>query len=144
MTLNIRWNIPCSKKKQLPSKRIGGYVMNMYAGLLIKESLSDERILDFVEIKDVDIWATNNTPRYWTAVSFVSDCIDFPEKLSKALKEDSQMIWYVDLKADHTKYIVIKDLVLKYEIGNQIEKESVIKKCIELGMPMEQLDWSEE
>lgn len=118
--------------------------MNMYAGLLIKESLSDERILDFVEMKDVDIWTTNNTPKYWTAVSFVSECIDFPEKLSKALKEDSQMIWYVDLKADHTKYIVIKDLVLKYEIGNQIEKESVIKKCIELGIPMEQLDWSEE
>lgn len=115
----------------------------MYAGLLIKESLSDERILDFVEIKDVDIWATNNTPRYWTAVSFFSDCIDFPEKLSKALREDSQIIWYVDLKADHTKYIVLKDLVLKYEIGNRIEKESVIKKCIELGMPMEQLDWSE-
>lgn len=26
----------------------------MYAGLLIKESLSDERILDFVEIKNAD------------------------------------------------------------------------------------------
>lgn len=116
----------------------------MYAGLLIKESLSDERILDFVEIKNVDIWVTNNNPRYWTAISFVSNCMEFPEKLSKALREDSQIQWYVDLKMDNTKYIVLKDLVLKYEIGNCIEKERVIKKCIELGMPMEQLDWSEE
>lgn len=116
----------------------------MYAGLLIKESLSDERILDFVEIKNVDIWVTNNNPRYWTAISFVSNCMEFPEKLSKALREDSQMQWYVDLKMDNIKYIVLKDLVLKYEIGNCIEKERVIKNCIELGMPMEQLDWSEE
>ena len=116
----------------------------MYTGLLIKESLSDERILDYVEIKNVDIWVTNNNPKYWTAVSFVSNCIEFPEKLSKALREDSQIQWYVDFKTDNTKYIVLKDLVLKYEIGNCIEKESVIEKCIELGMPIEQLDWSEE
>lgn len=84
-----------------------------------------------------------NRLKYWTAVSFVSNCIEFPEKLSKALREDLQIQWYVDFKTDSTKYIVLKDLVLKYEIGNSIEKESVIKKCIELGLPVEQLDWSE-
>ena len=115
----------------------------MYAGLLIKESLSDERILDFVEIKNVDIWATNNNPKYWTAVSFESNCADFPEKLSKALREDSRILWYVDFKADNKKYIVLKDIVLKYEIGNCIEKESVMKKCMKLGVPVKQLDWSE-
>lgn len=115
----------------------------MYTGLLIKESLSDEKILDFVEIKNVDIWVTNNNPKYWTAVSFVSNCMEFPEKLSKALKDDSQIKWYVDLKMDNTKYIVLKDIVLKYEISNCNEKEGVMKKCIELGIPMEQLDWSE-
>ena len=115
----------------------------MYTGLLIKESLSDERILDFVEIKNVEIWVTNNNPKYWTAVSFVRDCIGFPEKLSKAISEDSRIQWYVDFKTEDTKYIVLKDNVLKYEIGNHSEKESVIKKCIELGIPMEQLDWSD-
>ena len=115
----------------------------MYAGLLIKESLLDENILDLVEIKNVAIWVTNHNPKYWTAVSFVSSCMEFPEKLSKALREDSQMQWYVDMKAGNTKYIVLKDFVLQYEIGNRMEKESVIRKCIELGLPMEQLDWSE-
>lgn len=69
--------------------------------------------------------------------------MEFPEKLSKALREDSKMQWYVDMKAGNTKYIVLKDFVLQYEIGNPTEKESVIKKCMELGLPMEQLDWSE-
>ena len=115
----------------------------MYEGLLIKESLSDERILDYVEITNVDIWVTDNNPKYWTAVSFVSNCAEFPEKLSKALREDTQMKWYVDLKTDKTKNIVLKNIVLKYEIGNCIEKEIVLRKCIDLGIPIEQLDWSE-
>lgn len=115
----------------------------MCTGMLIKESLLDENILDLVEIKNVAIWVTNHNPKYWTAVSFVSSCMEFPEKLSKALREDSKMQWYVDMKAGNTKYIVLKDFVLQYEIGNPTEKESVIKKCMELGLPMEQLDWSE-
>ena len=115
----------------------------MYTGLLIKESISDEKILDLVEIKNVDIWATNNTPKYWTAISFVSDCVDFPDKLSEVLRDDMQMKWYVDLKADNTKYIVLKNIVLKYEIGNSRQKEQVLEKCIELGLPTEQLDWAE-
>lgn len=45
----------------------------MYTGLLVKESLSDEKILDCIEIKNVDIWATDNTPKYWTAISFSSE-----------------------------------------------------------------------
>ena len=110
---------------------------------MIKESLLDENILDLVEIKNVDIWVNNANPKYWTAVSFVSSCMEFPEKLSKALREDSKMQWYVDMKAGNTKYIVLQDFVLQYEIGNPTEKESVIKKGMELGLPMEQLDWSE-
>lgn len=115
----------------------------MYTGLLVKESLSDEKILDCIEIKNVDIWATDNTPKYWTAISFSSECEDFPEKLSKALCEGTQTRWYVDLKADNTKYIVLKDVVLHYEIGNNIERENVINRCIELGIPTSQLDWAE-
>ena len=115
----------------------------MYTGMLIKESLLDENILDLVEIKNVAIWVTNHNPKYWTAVSFVSSCMEFPEKLSKALREDSKMQWYVDMKAGNTKYIVLKDFVLQYEIGNCKEKENVMQTCIDLGLPIELLDWSE-
>lgn len=117
----------------------------MYNGLIIKESLVNERILDYVEIKDVEIWKTDNTPRYWTAITFSSDIEDFPKKLSKALdfSSESGMVWYVDFQNDEYKYIVLKDNVLKYRIGNNEEKNSVYKKCIELGVKKEQLDWAE-
>ena len=36
----------------------------MYTGLIIKESIQDEKILDEIEIVKVEIWKTNNTPKY--------------------------------------------------------------------------------
>ena len=55
----------------------------MYTGLLFKESLADERILDLVEIKEVALWVTDHNPKYWTAISFVSDDACFPENCQK-------------------------------------------------------------
>lgn len=115
----------------------------MYSGLLIKESISDEKILDLIEIINVEIWKTDNKPKYWTAITFNSNSIDFPEKLSRSLTISNNITWYVDMKKDNMKYIVIKDNVLKYEIGNDIDKEKIITKCIELGIPKEQLGWEE-
>lgn len=116
---------------------------NMFSGLLIKESLADETILDFVKIKDVAIWTTENTPKYWTAISFDSTYDDFPERLSHALSDNYGTCWYVDFQKDNVKYVVLKDHVLRYNIGNDTEKKAVMNKCRELGVPQEQLDWSE-
>lgn len=115
----------------------------MYTGLIIKESIQDEKILDEIEIVKVEIWKTNNTPKYWTAISFTSSCEEFPEHLSKALSRSSVsgMVWYVDIQDAVYKYIVLKDVVLKYHLENKEEKKSVCKKCMELGVEKEQLDW---
>ncbi|MDD6326866.1 MAG: hypothetical protein Q4D54_08675 [Eubacteriales bacterium] len=115
----------------------------MYKGLIIKESLSDESILDYVHILNVEIWKTENKPRYWTAITFESDDDMFPEKLSKAMKENKEMPWYVDLSKNGIKYIILKNNVLKYTIGNAAEKAAVICRCRELGVDEKQLDWSE-
>lgn len=117
----------------------------MYSGLIIKESLISEQILDEIEIRNVEIWKTDNVPKYWTAISFVAHCENFPEHLSKALyaSSESGMVWYVDIQDDIYKYIVLKDIVLKYHLGNAEEKKSVCARCMELGVKREQLDWSE-
>lgn len=115
----------------------------MYSGLIIKESLTDEKILDYIRIKKVDIWATDNKPKYWTAIDFESDDLEFPERLSKALSDGCNITWYVDMSVDGTKYIVLKDNVLRYTIGNEEEKAAVIKRCMELGVGEAQLDWTE-
>lgn len=117
----------------------------MYSGLIIKESISNEQILDKLDVISVELWKTDNKPKYWTAISFASNFEDFPKLLSKALNfsSESGMVWYVDIKDTVFKYIVLKDVVLKYHLGNEEEKKSVCEKCIELGIKKEQLDWLE-
>ena len=117
----------------------------MYTGLIIKESIADDTLLDYIRIIGVEIWKTDNTPRYWTAVSFTSECGDFPEKLSKAIKTscEGEVVWYVDFQDEKHKYIVLKDTILKYRHGDKEGKHAVCQKCIEAGIKKEQLDWSE-
>ena len=111
----------------------------MFQGAIIKETLTDELILDYLEIDKVEIWKTNNTIRYWTMIFFKSDTPDFPNRLSKVLIDD----WFADMKADNTKFIVFKNAILKYEIGNAAEKEAVLNECCARGVPDEQFGWSE-
>lgn len=115
----------------------------MYSGLLVKESLSTEQILDEINISNVEIWKTDNTPKYWTAISFTSNSASFPENLAKVLKRSSEsgMVWYVDIQDNTHKYIILKDEVLKYHLGNKEEKKCVCERCLELGVKKEQLDW---
>ena len=51
--------------------------------------------------------------------------------------------WFVDFKAGNEKYIVFKDKILKYQIGNQTEKEYVCAQCRGMGILDEQMNWSE-
>jgi hypothetical protein len=111
----------------------------MYQGILIKESISDETILDFVEIEHVEIWKTEDIPKYWTVIFFVSKQEDFPEKLSGVLTG----IWYVDMNLDETKILVFKDKVMKYTIGDQAGKDQVLDYCRQLGIKESQLDWAD-
>lgn len=117
----------------------------LYEGVLIKESIVDENILDLLEIKKVEIWKTGGDPKYWTVLFFSSKHSDFPEEISKVMKsgDTPNENWFVDFKADNTKYIVFKDLILKYRIGNKEEKQLVCERCREQGIPDDQMNWSE-
>lgn len=117
----------------------------LYEGVLIKESIVDENILDLLEIKKVEIWKTGGNPKYWTVLFFSSKQRDFPEEISKVMKsgDTPNENWFVDFKADNIKYIVFKDLILKYRIGNQEEKQLVCERCREQGIPDDQMNWSE-
>ncbi len=51
--------------------------------------------------------------------------------------------WFVDFKAGNEKYIVFQDKILKYQIGNQAEKDRVRMECRKLGISDEQMNWPE-
>ncbi len=117
----------------------------LYEGILIKESLADDHIIDWLNIHKIELWNTGGKPKYWTALFFTSDREDFPEQISKVILSDPDKIenWFVDFKAGNEKYIVFKDRILKYQIGNQTEKEYVCNECRKSGIPDEQMNWSE-
>ena len=114
---------------------------NFYEGILIKESLSDETILDNINVTKVELWRTDSSPKYWTALYFSSSVYIFPELMARSIKSEGS--WFVDFKCGNTKYIVFTNRILKYRIGNIAEKENVINKCREFGIPDNQLNWQE-
>lgn len=117
----------------------------LYEGVLIKESIVDDSIIDCLNIHKIELWNTGGKPKYWTALFFTSDIKDFSKQISKVMLSapDTGENWYVDFKADNEKYIVFKDKILKYQIGNQTEKEYVCNECRKLGIADGQMDWSE-
>ncbi len=117
----------------------------IYEGLLIKESIDDEDILDYLRVNKIELWKTENTPRYWTVITFSSNTLDLPERFSKVMigNDSGSTNWYVDFKRNNVKYIVFRGLILKYTIGNIEEKNHVIEQCIKKGIPDHQLDWPE-
>lgn len=117
----------------------------LYEGILIKESIADDSIIDCLNIHKIELWNTGGKPKYWTALFFTSDRKDFPEQISKVMlsNPDKNENWFVDFKAGNEKYIVFRDRILKYQIGNQAEKEYVCNECRKLGIPNEQMNWSE-
>ncbi|MBQ8973413.1 MAG: hypothetical protein IJ074_10095 [Clostridia bacterium] len=118
----------------------------MFKGLIIKESLRDDRVLDLVNIDGVELWKSGGMPAYWTAIAFTSDCSDLPQRLAQAIDANPSqqgVTWYVDFQNEAYKYIVLADHVLRYRIGDVQERAQVNQRCLELGVREDQLDWSE-
>ena len=117
----------------------------VYEGVLIKESLSDDSIIDLLNVHKIELWNTGGTPKYWTMLFFTSNIKDFPEQISKVMLsvQDKGENWFVDFKSGNQKYIVFKDKILKYQIGNQIEKDYVCAECRKMGISDSEMNWSE-
>lgn len=124
---------------------IQGKKQEIYEGVLIKESIVDDSIIDFLNVHKIELWNTGGNPKYWTVLFFTSNRKDFPEQIAKVMASDSDngMNWFVDFKAGNEKYIVFRDKILKYQIGNQREKDYVCAECREMGIRDEEMNWSE-
>lgn len=120
-------------------------VKQVYEGTLIKESVVDDSILDYIKVHNVELWNVGGKPKYWTVLSFTSNQKNFPEMISKVMVADPKKggNWFVDFKAGNVKYIVFKDKVLKYQIGDEEEKRVVCNECRKLGITDGEMNWSE-
>ena len=124
---------------------IQGKKQDIYEGVLIKESVTDDTIIDLLNVHKVELWNTGGRPRYWTVLFFTSDKKDFPEQVSRVMGDDPDNggNWFADFKAGNVKYIVFRDKILKYQIGNQAEKALVCEECRKMGIPDGEMNWSE-
>ena len=117
----------------------------VYEGTLVKESIEDESILDLLNVHKIELWNTGGKPKYWTILYFSSAHADFPEAVSKVLIADEARggNWFVDFKAGNIKYVVFRNKVLRYHIGNAGEKAAVCEECRKLGITEDEMNWGE-
>lgn len=117
----------------------------LFEGTLIKESIEDDNVIDYMNVHKIELWNTGGKPKYWTVLFFTSDRKDFPELMSKVMISDADRggNWFVDFKSGNEKYIVFRDKVLKYQIGNKAEKDYVCAECRSMGISDREMNWSE-
>lgn len=134
----VKENKSCGKSLSTESEGI-------YEGMLIKESVDNEDILDYINVNKVELWETKNYPRYWTAITFWSNVVDLPERFLKVMISDDTKDGnlFADFKRNNVRYIVFWGLILKYTVGNIDEKNKVIEQCRYQGIPDNQMNWSE-
>lgn len=140
LTLNEAKEVRCCGSNALREKK-----QAVYEGILIKESLTDDAILSCLRIHKMELWNAGGKPGYWTALFFTCDRRDFPELISRVMETDPERggNWFVDFRSGNEKYVVFKDKILKYRIGNQAEKDIVCSECRKMGISDEQMNWAE-
>jgi hypothetical protein len=72
-------------------------------------------------------------------VFFKSKTLDLPQRLSEVIIDG----WFADMKQDNIKYIIFKNCVYQYTIGNIPEKDRVLCEMRKRGIPDEQFNWEE-
>ncbi len=119
----------------------------MLSGLLLKESLADESVLDIVQITKTETWKIENPadfqPDIWTAISFQGEANradETAEKLSVAIKPR----WYANLSTVEYLYVIFSGKVFKYRRGDGKARNAAIRHGQTEGIPDRQLDWGEE
>ena len=145
MDVLLKDELTLSEVKKVQScgnNAIGEKKPEIYEGILIKESVTDDAIIDFMNVHKIELWNTGCKPKYWTALFFTSDKKDFPEQISKVMLSDGGN-WFVDFKGGNDKYIVFRNKILKYRIGNQEQKDYVCAECRRMGISDEEMNWSE-
>ncbi|MBD5549298.1 MAG: helix-turn-helix transcriptional regulator [Lachnospiraceae bacterium] len=116
----------------------------IYEGIMIKESIDTECVLDYLNVNKVELWKTNGIPKYWTVLHFKSSYKELPEIISKSVISNEKVgNWFVDFKSKSEKYIIFRNKILRYSIGNVFEKQLVCDECRKMGITDAEMNWLE-
>jgi hypothetical protein len=130
----------------LPKTDIRGYSVK-FEGLLIKESLKDESVLNSFQITRTEVWNVEDEasfqPSTWTAVGFEGDesqADAMADRLSRSLHPD----WYGNIVTEQYSFVVFGGKVFKYLRGDKRGRAEAQAYGRSLGLPEKQLEWGED
>jgi hypothetical protein len=116
-------------------------------GLLLKESLVDDSVLELVNVVKVEVWDVNNAapcqPKTWTAIIFEAEkerAPDLAEAFSKILKPEG---WYINFSTGDKMYVIFPQNIFCYQRGDTTSREEAIVFGRSLNIPESQLDWGD-
>ena len=107
-----------------------------YIGIIVEESLDDNRILNDIKIKKLHITGQQNPEERWHMYEvYVSN--EEIEELSKHIIDD----WYMHFWKDKEIIAIFKDKQFKFYYDNKETWKEVLEWGRKLGLPEEQLDF---
>ena len=118
----------------------------MLKGLLLRESLKDEGILDLLRVTKTEAWDVANAeggqPERWTAISFEGESEQadaVAETMGQAMKPE----WYANFSTETHVYVVFENRVFTYSKGDAEARAEVEAYAISVGILESQVDWRE-
>ena len=109
----------------------------MYSGVIVEESLLDNRILNDFKINSVRITTSETPEDRWHLydVTVTSDQIDL---LSTQLKSSG---WYADFRSPDSIVVVFPGKKFEFSYDDKVSYNDVIAYGQSVGVPLEQLDF---
>ena len=114
---------------------MGCYVMK-YTGIVIEESLDDNRIINKYEIKKVCITGHEKPQDRWHMYEMLVSTEDISELSRHVLKG-----WYMHFWKDREILAIFEDKQFKFNYDNKETWKEVLDWGRHLGIPEEQLDF---
>ncbi len=116
----------------------------MFQGLILRESLRSERVLDLLRLDKETVWqdvqGVEGQPSTWTALSVSV----MPERLRDVLDILEQDLktepvgWYANFSCGGDMFVVFPEKT--FDIGKE-GKEPAVRYGLSLGIPKAQLDF---
>lgn len=115
-------------------------------GLLLLQSLQDERVPESLTILKMEVWEIDEPadfqPDRWIGVTFEADA-DQADAIAEEISQAMKPRWYADFTtADHV-YVIFTDKVFKYPKGDRGQRVAAQTYAVSAGVPATQLDWGE-
>lgn len=109
---------------------------NKYKGIVVEESLEDNRVLNDIEIVDSKISGEENPAERWHLYAVLASEKDIA-KLSKLIKNG----YYMHFWKDNHMIVIFKDKRIEFDLTDKTAWQQAVDYGASIGIPKEQLDF---